>query len=107
MEYQEEDWDKSNGNTSNGKLTSVKMERTGMNKLKVVEGHVEKEQLWKLQRCLVGETTPFCNAYSLSKRIASLGLRELNVKRIQGRYFLIEVPNDELMEILKQRDWHI
>ncbi|MBA0636740.1 hypothetical protein Godav_024929 [Gossypium davidsonii] len=36
---------KSNGNTSNRRLTSVEMERTGMNKLKVVEGHVEKEQL--------------------------------------------------------------
>ncbi|MBA0784868.1 hypothetical protein Gotri_025136 [Gossypium trilobum] len=45
MEYQEEEWDKSNGNTSNRRLTSVEMERTGMNKLKVVESHVEKEQL--------------------------------------------------------------
>ncbi|MBA0710449.1 hypothetical protein Golax_009742 [Gossypium laxum] len=43
--YQEEKWDKSNGNTSNRRLTSVEIERIGMNKLNVVEGHVEKEQL--------------------------------------------------------------
>ncbi|MBA0612338.1 hypothetical protein Godav_012945 [Gossypium davidsonii] len=68
----EEEWDKSNGNTSNGKLTSVKMERTRMNKLKVVEGHVEKEQLWKLQRCLGMsaeafdvEDNSFCNVMSV------------------------------------------
>ncbi|MBA0612473.1 hypothetical protein Godav_013072, partial [Gossypium davidsonii] len=76
-----------------------------MNKIKVVEDHIENEQLWNLQRFLVGETTSFCNTTSLSERIARIGLRELTVKKIQGRYFLIEVPNDELLEILKQKDW--
>ncbi|PPS09936.1 hypothetical protein GOBAR_AA10712 [Gossypium barbadense] len=47
----------------------------------------------------------FCNSNSLLERIASLGFGELDVKKIQGRYFLIKVPNDELLEILKQRDW--
>ncbi|KAH1040220.1 hypothetical protein J1N35_041963 [Gossypium stocksii] len=42
---------------------------------------------------------------SLNERITCLGLGELKVKRIQGRYFLIEVPNDKLMEILRQKEW--
>ncbi|MBA0827736.1 hypothetical protein Goarm_012489, partial [Gossypium armourianum] len=41
----------------------------------------------------------------LSERIARIGLGELTVKKIQGRYFLIKVPDDELLEILKQKDW--
>ncbi|MBA0854778.1 hypothetical protein Goshw_004818, partial [Gossypium schwendimanii] len=58
-----------------------------------------------LQHFLVGETTSFCNTNSLSERIARIGLGELTDKKIQGRYFLIEVPDDELLEILKQKDW--
>ncbi|MBA0636362.1 hypothetical protein Godav_000064 [Gossypium davidsonii] len=105
MEYQEEERDESNGNVVDGRLKSVEVERIGMNKMKVVEGHVRNEQLWNLQRCLVGETTSFYNSNSLSERIARLGLEGLIVKSIQGRYFLIEVPDGELLEILKKRGW--
>ncbi|MBA0753770.1 hypothetical protein Gogos_020940, partial [Gossypium gossypioides] len=97
MEYQEEERDESNGNLLDGRLKSVEVEKIGMNKMKVVEGQVQNEQLWNLQRCLVGETAYFCNSNSLSERIARLGLEELIVKSIQGRYFLIE--------ILKKRGW--
>ncbi|PPS04722.1 hypothetical protein GOBAR_AA15947 [Gossypium barbadense] len=34
-----------------------------------------------------------------------MGLGEIRVKRIQGNHFLIEIPDDELFEILKQREW--
>lgn len=72
-----------------------------LNNSKVVIGYVENEQLWKLQRCLIGETMTFCNFSSLIERISCLGLGELKVKRIQGRYFLIEALDDELIEILR------
>ncbi|PPD77588.1 hypothetical protein GOBAR_DD25489 [Gossypium barbadense] len=101
MEYQEEEREKSNVNVLNRRLKSVEVERTWMNKIKVVEDHIENEQLWNLQRCFVGETTSFCNTTSLFERIARIGLGELTVKKIQDRYFLIEVPDDELLEILK------
>ncbi|KAK5772249.1 hypothetical protein PVK06_048529 [Gossypium arboreum] len=91
MEYQDR----------SGDISNVKV----VNNSKVVVGHVENEQLWKLQRCLIGETTSFCNSYCLSERIAYMGLGELKVKRIQGRYFLIEVPDEELLEMLRQREW--
>ncbi|TYI05915.1 hypothetical protein ES332_A10G121900v1 [Gossypium tomentosum] len=94
-----------NDSMINGRHRAVEVDGTARKNIRVVERHVENEQLWKLQYCLIGEVASFCNAYSLYDRIANLGLGELIVKRIKGRYFLIEVPDDELMEILKQRDW--
>ncbi|KAG8489412.1 hypothetical protein CXB51_017846 [Gossypium anomalum] len=41
----------------------------------------------------------------MAERLANFGLEELSVKRIQGRLFLIEVPDEEFMEVLKQNDW--
>ncbi|TYH95086.1 hypothetical protein ES332_A12G083300v1 [Gossypium tomentosum] len=64
-----------------------------------------KEQLWKLQRCLVGKVVTVCDLRSLAERLAKFGFGELIVKRIQGRFFLIEVPDEEYMEVLKQNDW--
>ncbi|PPD89730.1 hypothetical protein GOBAR_DD13332 [Gossypium barbadense] len=81
------------------------LEGKELNNPKIVVGHIENEQLWKLQRCLIGDTTTFCNLNSLSERNTCMGLGELNIKRIQGRYFLIEVPNEKLMEILRQKEW--
>ncbi|KAH1057721.1 hypothetical protein J1N35_035786 [Gossypium stocksii] len=77
----------------------------GMNIGKVVQGHVEDEQLWKLQKCLVGEVASFCELKSLADRVPGMGLGDIRVKRIQGNHFLIEIPDDELFEILKQREW--
>ncbi|KAK8331582.1 hypothetical protein V6Z11_A10G084700 [Gossypium hirsutum] len=49
----------------------------GMNIGKVVQGHVEDEQLWKLQKCLVGEVASFCELKSLADRVAGIGLGEI------------------------------
>ncbi|KAG8488753.1 hypothetical protein CXB51_016626 [Gossypium anomalum] len=101
-----------------GKKIWVKMARFSSNrkiwkKVQAKKDLIQKEEMQsrgmeyqkELQRCLEGETTSFCNSNSLSERIASLGIGDLNVKRIPSRYFLIEVPDDELLEILKQKDW--
>ncbi|KAH1047037.1 hypothetical protein J1N35_037821 [Gossypium stocksii] len=45
MEYLDEEKDESKGNIFYGRLKSVEVERTGMNKMKVIEGHVENGQL--------------------------------------------------------------
>ncbi|PPR90015.1 hypothetical protein GOBAR_AA30663 [Gossypium barbadense] len=70
-----------------------------------VQGHVEEEQLWKLQRCLVGETATCCDIKNLQERIVKVGLGEIRIRRIQGRFFLVDIPDDELFGILKQNDW--
>ncbi|KAG8499712.1 hypothetical protein CXB51_006382 [Gossypium anomalum] len=82
-------------------LVKDKME----DKSKVIAASIENEQLWKLQTCLIRETTSLCNLNSLSERIARMGLGELKVKRIQGRFLLIEVSDEDLLEILRQREW--
>lgn len=48
-----------------------------MNQTKVVQGHVEDEHLWKLQKCLVGKVANFCEIKSLADKIARMGLAKL------------------------------
>ncbi|KAG8491579.1 hypothetical protein CXB51_014853 [Gossypium anomalum] len=77
----------------------------GMKMAGVVQGHVEDELLWKYQKCLVGEVASFYELKSLADRITRMGLGDICVKRIQGNFFLIEIQDEELLEILKQREW--
>ncbi|KAG8480375.1 hypothetical protein CXB51_024544 [Gossypium anomalum] len=70
-----------------------------------VQGHVEEEQLWKLQRCVVGEIATCCDIKNLQERIVKAGLEEIRITRIQGRFFLVDIPDEELFGILKQNDW--
>ncbi|PPR96935.1 hypothetical protein GOBAR_AA23729 [Gossypium barbadense] len=77
----------------------------GLKMAEVVQGHVEDELLWKFQKCLVGEVASFCELKSLADKVARMGLGEICVKRIQGNYFLLEIQDKELLEILKQREW--
>ncbi|KAH1063391.1 hypothetical protein J1N35_028378 [Gossypium stocksii] len=46
-----------------------------------------------------------CDTKSLTERIARIGLGKIKIRRIQGRHFLIEIPDMELLELLKQHDW--
>ncbi|KAH1057960.1 hypothetical protein J1N35_036025 [Gossypium stocksii] len=75
------------------------------NQARVVQGFVEEELLQKLQRCLVGESATVCDTRSMADRLTKFGLREVSIKRIQGRFFLIEVSDEEYMKVLKQNDW--
>ncbi|MFQ6654374.1 hypothetical protein Gotur_025388 [Gossypium turneri] len=59
----------------------VKVKNTNI----VVQGHVEEEQLWNLQRCLVGTTATCCDSKSLFERIVRSGLWEIKIRRMQGR----------------------
>ncbi|KAK5834092.1 hypothetical protein PVK06_017965 [Gossypium arboreum] len=84
------------------KEVEITLDSKKLNDTNIVVGHVDNEQLCKLQRCLIGKMTTLCNLNSLTERIMNMGLEELIIKKIQGRYFLIEVPDEELMDILKQ-----
>lgn len=44
-----------------------------------VQGHAEEEQLWKLQRCLVGTTATCCDSKSLFERIVGNELGKLKL----------------------------
>ncbi|TYH14639.1 hypothetical protein ES288_A06G236700v1 [Gossypium darwinii] len=41
----------------------------------------------------------------MAERLTKFGLGEISLKRIQGRFFLLEVPDVEYLEVLKQNDW--
>ncbi|MBA0843292.1 hypothetical protein Goarm_000494 [Gossypium armourianum] len=71
----------------------------------IVQGHVEEELLWNLQKCLVCASNSVCDSKSLNDRIANFGLGEIIVRRIQGRHFLVEIPDEELMDLLRQTEW--
>ncbi|KAH1055054.1 hypothetical protein J1N35_033119 [Gossypium stocksii] len=72
---------------------------------RIIQGHVEDELLWNLQKCLVCESISVCDSKSLNDRLAKIGLEEIIVRRIQGRHFLVEIPDEELMEMLRQTEW--
>ncbi|KAK8327431.1 hypothetical protein V6Z12_A11G182200 [Gossypium hirsutum] len=76
-----------------------------MNQARVVQGFVEEELLWKLQRCLVWESATVYDISSMAERLTKFGLGEISLKRIQGRFFLLEVLDVEYLEVLKQNDW--
>lgn len=48
-----------------------------------------------------------CDTKSLTERIARIGLGEIKIRRTQRRHFLIEIPDMELLELLKQHDWTV
>lgn len=48
------------------------MDGKGKNQIKLIKGHVDDEQLWKLQKCLVGETATFCETKSLTEKLFKL-----------------------------------
>ncbi|PPR87864.1 hypothetical protein GOBAR_AA32825 [Gossypium barbadense] len=86
-------WDK---NTSGYRRNAVTGLRKG-ERSKVVQDHIEDEHLWKLQKCLVVEVASFCETRTLEDRIVRMGLGEIKLKRIQGNYFLLEIPDVELL----------
>ncbi|KAL4309158.1 hypothetical protein GQ457_01G002270 [Hibiscus cannabinus] len=53
-------------------------------KRKVV-GHVIDEDLWKLQRCLIGEMAMVCSVHSVVKRLEQWGLNGIKVHRMGGK----------------------
>ncbi|KAL4311091.1 hypothetical protein GQ457_01G056380 [Hibiscus cannabinus] len=59
-------------------------------KRKVV-GHVIDEDLWKLQRCLIGEMAMVCSVQSVVKRLEQWGLNGIKVQRMGGKDQSIDV----------------
>lgn len=47
------------------------------------------------------ESASISNAISINDRIAKIGPRKITARRLQGRYFLVEIPDKELMDLLK------
>ncbi|KAL4295349.1 hypothetical protein GQ457_12G002480 [Hibiscus cannabinus] len=64
-------------------------------KIKRVKGVVvHTEDLWKAKRCLVGTMNIVCSVRSLELRLQEWGLEEINVKRLDGKSYLLAFDND-------------
>ncbi|PPS02403.1 hypothetical protein GOBAR_AA18256 [Gossypium barbadense] len=62
-------------------------------------------KIWRKKNTHAISITTVSDTRSMAERLSKFGLEEISVKRIQGRFFLIEVPDNEFMEVLKQKDW--
>ncbi|KAL4386797.1 hypothetical protein GQ457_09G014390 [Hibiscus cannabinus] len=57
-------------------------------KVKKVRGHVQDEDLWELQKCLVGEMATVCSVRAIADRLEKWGLNGIKVQRMGGKDFL-------------------
>ncbi|KAK8685784.1 hypothetical protein V6N13_124818 [Hibiscus sabdariffa] len=81
------------------KLTEPSLKRT--------TGYVNDEALRCLERCVIGSTSTICSSEIVKDRLHNLGMRELLVKSLGGKKFLIEFPDEELFNLLKEKNWAI
>ncbi|KAK8667747.1 hypothetical protein V6N13_105228 [Hibiscus sabdariffa] len=73
--------------------------------LKRISGHVENEELWKLRKCLVGETTTVCSVSSIHSRMLNWGMGEIKIQRLGARSFLLTIQDEDLYLMLEDLDW--
>ncbi|KAK8573743.1 hypothetical protein V6N13_009831 [Hibiscus sabdariffa] len=69
------------------------------------KGHVNNEDLWKLRRCLVGETASVCSLSSIRNRLVSWGLGDVKVQRLGAKAFLLTIEDEDLFMLLEELDW--
>ncbi|KAK8540423.1 hypothetical protein V6N13_008845 [Hibiscus sabdariffa] len=97
---------------SDGKAPIEEIEVVGQKKemqvgkvLRKIQGHVIDEELWNLKRCLVGVMASVCKTSSISSRLQSWGLGEINVKSMGGKSFFLSFADDELFTMLEDLEW--
>ncbi|KAK8608195.1 hypothetical protein V6N13_023625 [Hibiscus sabdariffa] len=71
---------------------------------KKVVGHVIDEELWKLQRCLIGEMATVCSIQSIVKRLEQWGLNGIKVQRMGGKVFLLSFEDEDHV-MLEDLEW--
>ncbi|KAL4309707.1 hypothetical protein GQ457_01G001200 [Hibiscus cannabinus] len=76
-------------------------------RLKRITGHVNDEALRRLERYVIGSTSTVCTSESVKDRLHNWGLGELLVKSLGGKKFLIEFHDEELFNLLKEKNWTI
>ncbi|KAL4384541.1 hypothetical protein GQ457_15G028720 [Hibiscus cannabinus] len=66
-----------------------------------VRGHVVVEELWKLQRCLVGEMSTICSVGAVAMRLEKWGLNGIKVHKMGGKAFLLSFEDEDLYTMLE------
>ncbi|KAL4323099.1 hypothetical protein GQ457_11G031820 [Hibiscus cannabinus] len=68
---------------------------------KKILGHVVDEDLWKLQRCLIGEMASVCSVQSIVNRLEQWGLNGIKVQRMGGKVYLLSFEDEDLYIMLE------
>ncbi|KAK8618137.1 hypothetical protein V6N13_116008 [Hibiscus sabdariffa] len=72
---------------------------------KILTGHVDEEELWKLKRCLVGQRETLYSFKNNISRLQEWGFGEIKVQRFGGKSFLLIVEYDKLFSMLEDLNW--
>ncbi|KAK8625316.1 hypothetical protein V6N13_090190 [Hibiscus sabdariffa] len=89
-------------------LQSMKLEASrslGNHEVRRVSGHVEEEDLWKMKRCLVGESSTVTSVCNIQDRLIKWGLGDIKVQRMGGKLYLLSFEDDELFLMLEDLNW--
>ncbi|KAK8648749.1 hypothetical protein V6N13_129492 [Hibiscus sabdariffa] len=79
-------WDKCKEDTSEHReLADGECGKHRRNFFRRIQGHVEDETLWRLNKCLLGTMATVCSSVSVMERLHSWGLGEIEVKSLGGR----------------------
>ncbi|KAL4290371.1 hypothetical protein GQ457_14G024220 [Hibiscus cannabinus] len=74
-------------------------------KVKKVRGHVQDEDLWELQKCLVGEMATVCSVRAIADRLEKWGLNGIKVGRMGGKTFLLSFEDEDLYIMMEDLEW--
>ncbi|KAK8674991.1 hypothetical protein V6N13_033065 [Hibiscus sabdariffa] len=88
-----------------GEANNVDIQQPTNLKRRCITGHVENEDLWKMRRCLVGETSTVCSVNSILDRLARWGMSDIRVQRLGAKAFLLTIENEDLFIMLEDLDW--
>ncbi|KAK8714564.1 hypothetical protein V6N13_149754 [Hibiscus sabdariffa] len=74
-------------------------------KIRKVLGHIEEEDLRKLKRCLVGESSTGVSISIIQNKLIKRGLGDIKVQRLGGKLYLHSFEDDDLFLMLKELNW--
>ncbi|KAK8675583.1 hypothetical protein V6N13_033649 [Hibiscus sabdariffa] len=74
-------------------------------KIRKVLGHIEEEDLRKLKRCLVGESSTWVSISIIQNKLIKRGLGDIKVQRLGGNLYLLSFEDDDLFLMLKELNW--
>ncbi|KAK8573752.1 hypothetical protein V6N13_009840 [Hibiscus sabdariffa] len=73
---------------------------------KRIKGHIDKEDLWNMRKCLVGEMEAVCIVNSIMDRLHNWGLGEIRVQRMGAKTFLLTIDDEDLFLLLEDLEWY-
>ena len=74
-------------------------------KKKSCNAFVDSEVIHRMELCVVGRAKGLYSVEWLQEYFGTQGIYNVFTKKISAKHFLIEFPNEETVEMVKQKDW--